>query len=192
MLARAIDRLEEGLIAFLLAAMTLVSFVQVVLRYVFNSGFLWALEATTYLFAWLVLIGISYGVKVGSHIGVDVLVSQLPRQGKRIAGIVAGLLSILYAVLLLIGGWQYFATVRMIGVTAEDIPVQRWILVIILPVGFALLLFRLVQMTWRIIRGEEAGMRLANEAADAMRHFDSADGPPPSATAREGNGDRNP
>lgn len=191
MLARAIDRLEEGLIAFLLAAMTIVTFVQVVLRYAFNTGLLWALEATTYLFAWLVLIGISYGVKVGSHIGVDVLVSQLPQQGKRVAGIIAGLLSILYAILLLIGGWQYFETVRRIGVTAEDILIQRWILVIILPIGFALLLFRLVQMTWRIFSGEEVGMRLANEAADAIRHFENVDEPPPSITPPEGNEDRN-
>jgi C4-dicarboxylate transporter DctQ subunit len=186
MLSRAFNRLEEGLIAFLLAAMTLLTFVQVVLRYVFNSGFIWALEATTYLFAWLVLIGISYGVKVGSHIGMDVLVSKLPRRAKQMAGIVAGLLSILYAVLLLIGSWQYFETVRMIGVTAEDIDVPRWLLVVILPIGFALLLLRLVQTTWRIIRGEELGMRLASEAADALRHRQVSDEPPPPAGTGEG------
>src|SRR3546814_8791676 len=56
---------------FLLAAMTLLTFTQVVLRYVFNSGWGWALEATTYMFGWLVLVGISYGIKVGFHIGID-------------------------------------------------------------------------------------------------------------------------
>ena len=68
------DRLEEGLIALLLAVMTLITFIQVVARYVFNTGFVWALELTTFLFAWLVLLGISYGVQVGAHIGVDALV----------------------------------------------------------------------------------------------------------------------
>jgi C4-dicarboxylate transporter DctQ subunit len=38
----------------------------------FSTGFGWALELTTYLFAWLVLFGISYGIKVGAHIGIDV------------------------------------------------------------------------------------------------------------------------
>jgi C4-dicarboxylate transporter, DctQ subunit len=176
MLSRAFNRLEEGLIAFLLALMTLVTFVQVVLRYVFNAGFIWALEATTYLFAWLVLIGISYGVKSGAHIGVDVFVGLLPRRGKQVAGVIAGLLSILYAVLLLIGSWQYFELVRMIGVTAEDLPIQRWILVIILPIGFGLLLVRLVQSTWSILRGEEVGLRLVNQAAEAMKHREDFDG----------------
>jgi TRAP-type C4-dicarboxylate transport system permease small subunit len=41
-------------------------------------------------------------------------------------------------------------------------------MIIILPLGFLLLLYRLVQMTVRIVRGEETGFRLANEAADAI------------------------
>lgn len=174
MLSTIVNRLEEGAIALLLAAMTLLIFGQVVLRYVFNSGFLWALEATTYLFAWLVLIGISYGVKVGAHIGVDVIVNMLPQQGKRIAGVVAGLLCSVYATMMLVGSWNYFATVRVIGVTAHDIPIQRWILISIMPVGFALLLFRLLEMTRDIVRGKAVGFRLADEAADALKHQDDA------------------
>jgi C4-dicarboxylate transporter DctQ subunit len=169
--AKIVDRLEEGAISFLLAAMTLVTFFQVILRYVFNTSILWGIEASTYLFAWLVLIGISYGVKVGSHIGVDALVGLLPRRGKQVAGIVAGLLCVLYSVFMLIGSWNYFKTVYEIGVTGDDIPIQRWIMIIILPLGFLLLLYRLLQMTWRIVRGEEAGFRLANEAADAVQQF---------------------
>jgi len=64
---RWLERLEEGLIAFLLAAMTIVTFVQVIARYVFNYSFSWALELVTYLFAWLIFLGIPYGVRVGSH-----------------------------------------------------------------------------------------------------------------------------
>ena len=64
---KIMNRLEEGMIILLLLGMTLLTFVQVVARYVFNSGFVWALEVTTYMFAWLVLTGMSYGVKVGFH-----------------------------------------------------------------------------------------------------------------------------
>jgi C4-dicarboxylate transporter DctQ subunit len=163
-----VDRLEEGAIAVLLAAMTLVTLVQVILRYVFNTTMLWGIEGSTYLFGWLVLIGVSYGVKVGSHIGVDALVNRLPVRGRRVAGVIAGLLCITYAGLMLVGSWNYFLTVYEIGVTGDDIPIQRWIMIIILPVGFLLLLYRLVQMTVRIVRGEETGFRLANEAADAI------------------------
>lgn len=164
-----INLLEEGMVAFLLAAMTLLTFTQVILRFVFNTGLSWALEATVYIFAWLVMIGISYGVRIGAHIGVSAMVDRLPKGGQRISGIVAGLCTILYGVLMTMGSWDYIDTVYLIGVTGEDIPIPRWILIIILPIGFALLTFRLAEATWRNLRGDELGMGLADEVADAMK-----------------------
>src|SRR3546814_10591963 len=76
MLSRIVNRLEEGLIALLLGGMAMITFCQVVARYLFNSGAVWALELTTYLFAWLVLIGASYGVKISAHLGVDAFRSE--------------------------------------------------------------------------------------------------------------------
>ncbi|MEZ5687157.1 MAG: TRAP transporter small permease subunit, partial [Paracoccaceae bacterium] len=48
------DTLEEGAIALILGAMTVITFVNVVLRYVFNHSLIWGLELTLILFAWLV------------------------------------------------------------------------------------------------------------------------------------------
>src|SRR3546814_6097842 len=73
------ERLEEGLIALLLASMTLVTFGQVIARYVFNYSVVWALELSTFLFGGLIFLGISYGVRVTAHIGVDALVKRLPK-----------------------------------------------------------------------------------------------------------------
>jgi C4-dicarboxylate transporter DctQ subunit len=53
---RWLEHLEEGLIAFLMAAMTIVTFMQVVARYVFNYSFVWALELTGVMFAWLIFV----------------------------------------------------------------------------------------------------------------------------------------
>ena len=76
---RWLEHIEEGLIVFLMAGMTLVTFMQVVVRYVFNYSFVWALELTGLMFAWLIFVGMSYGVRVGAHIGVDALVKALRR-----------------------------------------------------------------------------------------------------------------
>lgn len=175
---RIIGKLEEGVIAFLLAAMTLLTFVQVVLRYVFNSGLFWALEATTYMFGWLVLFGMSYGVKVGSHIGVDILVKQLSAKAQRAVGVLAGLLCLLYAGIVLYGGVVYVDKMHTLGVEAEDLPIERWLLIVILPIGFALLFFRLAQTTWRIVTGKQSGLRLADEAREAIDQLHGAAAPP--------------
>ena len=84
---RWLEHFEEGLIAFLMAAMTLVTFMQVVARYVFNYSFVWALELTGVMFAWLIFTGMSYGVRVGAHIGVDALVKTLSARPARLVAV---------------------------------------------------------------------------------------------------------
>ncbi len=169
MIGRIVGHVEEGLLALILAAMTLLTFLQVVLRYAFNSSLLWALEADSYLFAWLILIGMSYGVRVHAHIGVDLAVKSLPSRLRRAAGLLAIGLCLLYAGLMFYGAWFYIAKLHMLGVLAQDIPVQRWILSLGLPIGFLLLFFRLLEPAFLILRGRAQGFELADEAADVLK-----------------------
>jgi C4-dicarboxylate transporter DctQ subunit len=168
----AIARAEEAIVATLLAAMTLLTFTQVVLRYVFNSGLLWALEATTYLFAWLVLTGISYGVRINAHIGVDLVVRAVPAgRARRALGLIGIALCLLYAGLMVYGSIVYIDAMVTLGVEAEDIPLPRWLLGIILPIGFALLFIRFAEVAWAIIRRTRDTVNLADEAGDAIREL---------------------
>lgn len=106
---RAVNSFEEAFIAVVLGLMTLITFVNVVLRYVFNSSLIWGLELTQALFAWLVLFGMSYAVKVTAHLGVDPVINMLPHRGKRALAILAALCCIAYAFLLTKGAWDYWA-----------------------------------------------------------------------------------
>jgi C4-dicarboxylate transporter, DctQ subunit len=166
--SRFFGHLEEAIIAILLAAMTILTFLQVVLRYAFNTGFIWALEATVYLFAWLIMIGISYAVRVHAHIGVDLVVKLLPRPLRRAVGLTAIGLCLLYAGLMVVSSYWYLVVLGRLGVYAEDIPLPRWVLGIILPIGFALLGLRLAQEAWRILKGEAEGFELADEVRAAV------------------------
>ena len=84
---RILDRLEEIIIASLMAAATLMIFVAVVHRYGTGVPFLypyfiqihisWAQELCIYMFVWMAKFGAAYGVRTGIHVGVDVLVNQL-------------------------------------------------------------------------------------------------------------------
>jgi C4-dicarboxylate transporter DctQ subunit len=167
-LREAVHRVEEGLIALILGAMTVLSFTQVVLRYVFGTGFIWQLEAETYLFSWLVMIGISYGVRVRAHIGVDAAVRLLPPKPRRVIGILVLLLAFAYTLLMTYGAFDYIQRLYIINVEAEDIPIATWKLSICLPLGFAFLFIRLVEMGWRIITGRSEGYELADEVREAV------------------------
>ena len=162
-------RLEEYIVAFLLAAMTLVTFAQVVARYVFNYRFVCAFELTTWLFGGLIFLGISYGIRVGAQIGVDALVNILPKGIARVITIVATILCLIYVVIVFIGAWNYVSTIKMIGILAQDIPIQQWIPRLVLPLGFALMLFRFAEVLVSLLRGKDAHL-LGDEAADALKY----------------------
>jgi C4-dicarboxylate transporter DctQ subunit len=153
MTLRAFDRAEEYLTAALIAAMTLLTFVQVVLRYVFESGLVWALEATVYMFGWLVLLGISAGVRTNGHIAVDMLTTHLNPLAQKAVALLAMGLSLLYTGLMFAASWTLVAKLQEFGSLAHDVPLPRWVLLLSLPIGFGLLGLRLVQATIGIVRG---------------------------------------
>ena len=107
MVSRMINNLEEIIICLLLATMTLLVFVEVVLRFGFGIGLMWSQELTLHLSAWMVLFGASYGIKVGSHIGVDALVRILPAPVRRIVSMVAVVACLCYCDLFTSGPWNY-------------------------------------------------------------------------------------
>lgn len=135
--------------ALALGAMTLLTFVQVILRYGFQSGIVWSLEATSFLFGWLIVVGMAYGVRTRSHIAVDLLTRTLRPAFRRLVACLALGASLCYCALMAWGSVTYVSGLIRLGHFAQDIPLPRWLLVMILPVGFTLLAVRLVQAGWR-------------------------------------------
>jgi C4-dicarboxylate transporter DctQ subunit len=192
--ARFVDSIEETSIALCLGLMTLVTFANVVARYAFDANILWALELTVFLFAWLVLMGMSYGVKKHVHIGVDVIINAVSPAKRRILAIIAVSLSLLFSVLLLVGAWDYwypFATERA-WLETDDIPMPeflqfladsmnegeryekmpRWIPYLALPLGVALLTFRFLQLAWQIFTGKLDRIIASHEAEELMEELE--------------------
>lgn len=103
-----IDRIEETLIAAILGAMTIITFANVVVRGM-DGNILWALEATVFLFAWMVLLGASYLVKKNAHLGVDAIINIVSPGARRVMGLISAAACIVFAFLLLKGAWDYWA-----------------------------------------------------------------------------------
>jgi C4-dicarboxylate transporter DctQ subunit len=164
-----LQRLDEWLLAILLAAMTLLTFVQVVLRYVFDSGFTWALQLNTVLFACMIFIGISYGVRVGAHIGVDAVVKLLPPKPRRFTSILAVLLCLLYAGMVIYGSMIYVLKMKAVGIEMDDLPMKIWIARAILPIGFTLLALRFLPILFNLVTGKADRLHLADEVEEALR-----------------------
>ena len=189
-LGRFIDNIEETSIALCLGLMTLVTFANVIARYLFNSNILWALELTVFLFAWLVLMGASYAVKKHIHIGVDVVINMLGPKGRKVLALVAVSACLIYALMLLYGAWNYwypFITERA-WLETDDIPMPgflmfladwfnqgevwenmpRFIPYLALPLGLALLTLRFFQLGWHVLRGDIDKIIANHEVEDEL------------------------
>lgn len=175
-LLKAWHHVEEGVIALLLAFMTIVTFAEVVLRYVFNSSLLWAQEATSYAFGWLVLFGIAYGFRTHVHLGIDAAVKRLPVPQRRIVGLIAIACCAVFAGLMIYGSIVYVDKLYVVGIEAEDVPLERWILDAIIPFGFFLVLCRLSTEAWLILSGRANGFEIANEAVEVVEQLGTPGG----------------
>jgi C4-dicarboxylate transporter DctQ subunit len=210
-LGRFIDTIEETSIAVCLGLMTLVTFANVVARYVFHANILWALELTVFLFAWLVLMGMSYGVKKHVHIGVDVVINAVSARARRVLAMIAAAACLAFSFLLLIGAWDYwypFATERA-WLETDDIPMPeflqfladsmnegeryekmpRWIPYLALPLGVGLLTLRFLQAAWDILTGRSDRLIASHEAEELMEELEMVaphSGAIPSRQDREG------
>lgn len=198
-LRRVWDHFEEGFIAFLLAAMTLVTFVYVILNNFYTlfyslaerfpaaedffyaigdfiiglaQSMTWSTALTKALFAWLIFFGLAYGVRTAGHIGVDALVKLAPKHVQRYIGILACLICLGYAGLLSVASYEWIETLFIANIGAEDlghVGVKQWHIGMIVPFGFAMVFIRFIEIFVRILRGEQTGLGLADEAADALK-----------------------
>ena len=197
-IGRLTDQIEETLIALLLGLMTLITFANVIARYLFNGNILWALEATVFLFAWMVLLGASYCVKKSLHLGVDLLIAALSPAAKRLVGLVAVAACLVFCVLLLKGAWDYwypFATKRAF-LEVNDVPmpdflqfmadmfnegeryekIPRFIPYAALPISLTLLTYRFLQAGWWIFKGEQVSVIASHEAEELLEETAHATG----------------
>jgi C4-dicarboxylate transporter, DctQ subunit len=191
----AIARFEENVIAALLAIITLVAFAQVIARYGFNSGWSGALEFQRILFSWLILFGMSYGVRANTHLGVDAFVRMFPPKIFRVVAVLGAVACVVYGVTLLNSAWlqvfgahtrggavQYWSLIYRTHAGLDEMKwpqfiidafgvkerLPRWLAYIMLPTGLALFILRSLQAFADIITGKREMMIASHEAEDLV------------------------
>ena len=75
---RLLARLESALLAGMVGAITIVTFLQVFTRYVTENPLIWTEEVARYLFVWITLIGGAAAVRTHGHFGLDILRRYAP------------------------------------------------------------------------------------------------------------------
>lgn len=151
---RSIDlffRLLEMLIVICLAAMVVMVFGNVVLRYTINSGILISEEMSRYCFIWLTYLGAMVVMREKGHLGVDMLIRNLPVRGRKLCLFLSEILMLWCNALLVLGTWnmhhlQVSNVSPVVGIS------MIWIFGIGYPVGIVMAIFNL-RVLWRLLSG---------------------------------------
>lgn len=182
---RLLDRLEEVLIASLIAVATIIIFISVSHRY--SLGFLadgvafarardmpglsdffrsmyfglrsvnlvWAQELTIILFVWMAKFGAAYGVRTGIHVGIDVLINRI-EPGKRRYFIQFGLLAgALFTGIIASLGANFVWHIAHTSAISPDLELPMWLIYLAIPLGSGLMCFRFLQVAYSFFRTGE-------------------------------------
>jgi C4-dicarboxylate transporter DctQ subunit len=148
------NRTEEFLVVALLGLASYLTFQEVVLRYVFNTGWSGSYEITIMSLIWCTFIGASLGVREKIHIGVDLLVNKLPRTMQKAVVILSILLCVLFGVVIAVKGFQFSYFIGHRHLLSRDLRIPMEIGYLSVPVGGVLLSLRFVEQLVYVLRGE--------------------------------------
>ena len=140
--------------AGLLVSLALIGWA-VIMRYVFNAAPIWVDEVVGFLLVAIVLLAAAQTFRRGEHIGVDLLVGRLGDRGRRWALGWAAIVTACVALVLIVNGLETAMLARMLGLLTEGhLEWPTWWLMLLMPVGGALLLLATVESLWRAITGQ--------------------------------------
>jgi len=147
-LSRWIDTLNERIgrgVAWVTLGLVLVVFIDVVMRYLFNTSFVFTQELEWHLFGFIFLIGAGYTLLHDGHVRVDIIYQRLSHKGRAWINLFGVLLFLIPGCLMVIStSWKFTVTSYAMLEGSPDpggIPF-RFLLKGCMPVGFTLLLMQ--------------------------------------------------
>lgn len=129
----------------LLVAMVLLVFLNVVMRYGFNSGIFWSEEISLVIVIWFTFIAMALGVKESLHINVDILPKKLPKAFFITLECMRDILVILIGAIMIYYGWKLTLNGAKSTLPATNIP--NSINYLVLPIaGVFIVLYAIIHL----------------------------------------------
>jgi len=142
---RVVERLEEGLLVFLMAIMTTVALINVFTRYLIRFALAFTEEIVVSLFVWLTLLGTAIAFRQGAHLGFSFIVDRCPKPVQRAAIWLTASLGVVVFGFLIYFGIGQIRSERMLGTTSESLAIPQWWYTAGIPVIGLLIIARIIE-----------------------------------------------
>ncbi|MBQ7085503.1 MAG: TRAP transporter small permease [Anaerotignum sp.] len=145
MLKKIWDNLEEFIIVPLIFAMSIIIFIQVIMRYVFQNSLTWSEELARYLFVWLVYFSVSFTARRQKHIRIDAAINLYPKKLRPYIDILSEIIVLAFSIFIAVTGVTVFQKIAWSGQMSPAIGIPMQIVYAAPMVGMALTAIRQVQ-----------------------------------------------
>lgn len=200
-LDRAVAKVEEIILALLLVSMVVLASLQVLLRNIWNTGIDWAEPSLKHATLLIGLLGAAIATSEGRHLNIDLVSRLLSGRKKRLLQVLIGVFAVVMSYLLLVGSLNGFQTSyaawkqlvpegwsasKMLFADLSEGTFSTWNALVILPPGFALILFHFSIRLIRDVGSLASGEDWDTAEADALQGDDLLDEMVAKADADEG------
>ena len=151
-LEKFVNHLEEALLAFGISLASIILFVNVVLRYCFNSGWEWAEESVRYLIFWIVFLGGSVCARKGMHLSVDAVAVRISEEKQRLLRMSVNVICIMFCMFLVIYGIELLELAHMTGQVTPGLEMPILYVYLAIPLGGGLMAARFAQDFYRAFK----------------------------------------
>ena len=152
-----INNFEEYFIVWTMAIMTVLVFLQVVMRYVFANSLSWSEEMARFIFLWLSWIGASYAVKERSHFRVEMFANMIQGTARKYFECFILIFWFIFSLFLTWFGTELLLFLHDSGQFSAAMEIPMTLPYASVPVGCGLMSIRLLIEIYKIFRGETAG-----------------------------------
>ncbi|WP_166968925.1 TRAP transporter small permease [Brevibacterium atlanticum] len=189
---RAIRFFEDWVVIGSFAMIVIVTFVNVLSRYIFKASLAFSEELTINFLVVMTMMGAVVGIRLGAHLGFTYLVENAKGQVRRILLITGTVLIVIFLAVLLIWGGEMTIAQGLRGRSTPSLGVPQWLFTLSIPLAGLLGILRSIQALRTSLHedtsAEAVTRRLASEAAPVV---DSAEfSSEPTSDSSELNGGR--
>jgi len=146
LLERPLARVEDAFAWAAIAILVFVSLavcVDVGLRYAFNRPLYWVTETAEYALVYITFLGAAWAIPRRGHVNVDVFVVMMPHWAQTACAVMSNLVGFGISLALVVFGSTMTYGAFMRGLFKPTLlAVPTWIVIIIIPIGGAILLLR--------------------------------------------------
>ncbi len=149
------EHVEEILGASLLAVMACFAFANVITRYVFQYPLAFTEEIEVNALVWLTMFGTASAFRRRKHLSMLYFQEKLPAGIRKGLRLIIPLLAVILFVSLGYLGYLQMVDERELEITSESLGIAQWLYTICIPIGCALIVFRIVQASVREMKEQK-------------------------------------